>query len=158
MAVDKDLFRQALGHFATGVTVVTTRDADGKPQGLTVSAFSSLSLDPPLVLVCIGKNVTCYKAFAEGGVFAVNILSAEQELVSRRFASKEPDKFEGVAFRGGLDGAPVLDGAIANIECRIVNSVDGGDHTILVGQVENATVLDEQPLLYYRGGYARLSV
>lgn len=158
MPVSPEEFRQALGHFASGVTVVTTRDADGEPQGLTVSAFCSVSLNPPMVLVCIDKTANCYKAFADSGVYVVNILSLDQELISRRLASKEPNKFEGVAYRLGIENIPVLDGVLASVECRVVSLYEGGDHTILVGKVENVMVRDGEPLLYFRGGYVRLTV
>lgn len=156
MSINQDDFRGALSRFASGVTVVTTQDAAKTPCGLTVSAFSSLSLDPPLVSVCINRSSSSLSAFSESGVFAVNILSEDQEQISRRFASRVPDRFEGVDYRIGDRGAPVLEGALANLECRIVQFYDGGDHTILIGRVESARITDGRPLLYYRGGYAAL--
>jgi flavin reductase (DIM6/NTAB) family NADH-FMN oxidoreductase RutF len=158
MPITKDEFRRALGHFASGVTVVCTRDKNGKLHGLTASAFTSVSLDPPLVLVCIDKNTGSYYAFAESGLFWVNVLADDHELISRRFASNGPGKFEGVEHRNGRDGVPVIEGALANLECRIVHSYEGGDHTIFVGQVEAAQVKDGRPLIYFRGGYARLTI
>ena len=157
MPVNASQFRTALSRFASGVTVVTTRDAEGRPQGITVSAFSSLSLDPPLVLVCIDRGAYIYEAFAASGVFVVNILAADQEELSRLFASREPNKFEGLGYTEGLVGAPVLDHALATIECRVRYTYEGGDHTIFVGEVEHAAVReDTAPLLYYRGGYATI--
>lgn len=159
MPVDKNQFRTALSRFASGVTVVTTRDADAHPLGITVSAFSSLSLEPPLVLVCIDSDAYVHAAFTESGVFVVNILGADQEELSRLFASREPDKFQGLGYHAGIDGAPVLTDALATIECRIRHTYAGGDHTIFVGEVEHTHVRDDaQPLLYYRGGYARVAV
>jgi flavin reductase (DIM6/NTAB) family NADH-FMN oxidoreductase RutF len=157
--VDKNQFRTALSRFASGVTVVTMRDAEQRPLGITVSAFSSVSLEPPLVLVCIDRNAYVHDAFQTSGVFVVNILGAQQEHLSRLFASREPDKFQGLGYSAGLEGAPVLADALATIECRIKHAYEGGDHTIFVGEVEHTTVRDDaQPLLYYRGGYARVEV
>ena len=159
MPVDKNQFRTALSRFASGVTVVTLRGADERPLGITVSAFSSLSLEPPLVLVCIDRKAYVHDAFQAGGVFVVNILGAHQEHLSRLFASREPDKFQGLGYGAGLDGAPVLADALATIECRIRHAYEGGDHTIFVGEVEHTAVRDDaHPLLYYRGGYARVEV
>jgi flavin reductase (DIM6/NTAB) family NADH-FMN oxidoreductase RutF len=157
--VDKIQFRTGLSRFASGVTVVTTQDAEARPLGITVSAFTSLSLDPPLVLVCIERGAYIHDAFQASGVFVVNLLAAEQEDLSRLFASREADKFAGVGYTRGLDGVPVLNDTLAAIECRLKQAHEGGDHTIFVGEVEKVTVRDGgQPLLYYRGGYARLSV
>ncbi len=156
MPVGKDEFRQALSQFASGVTVVTTRDAQGQPLGLTVSAFCSVSLEPPLVLVCVDKTSASYRGFWESRAFIVNILAEEQQDLSRRFATKEPKKFEGVRYRAGIEGIPRLEGALAHIECRIVHAYEGGDHTIFVGEVEGTEVREARPLLYFRGRYARL--
>jgi flavin reductase (DIM6/NTAB) family NADH-FMN oxidoreductase RutF len=153
--VNANQFRTALSRFASGVTVVTTRDREARPHGLTVSAFSSLSLDPPLVLVCIDRSAYIHDALQASGVFVVNILAADQEELSRLFASRAPDKFEGLGYTRGLADAPVLDHALATIECRLRHTYEGGDHTIFVGEVEHANVReDAPPLLYYRGGYA----
>ena len=155
MPIDKTQFRTALSRFASGVTVVTTQDAQGGPLGITVSAFCSVSLEPPLVLVCIDCDAYPHDAFQASGVFAVNVLTAGQEQLSRIFASREPDKFAGVAYSPGLEGVPVLTDALAVIECRVKHAYEGGDHTIFVGEVERATVREDgQPLVYYRGGYA----
>ena len=157
MPVSKDEFRSALSRFASGVTIVTIRTKDDKPGGITVSAFSSLSLEPPLILICIDKRASVHDLFEEGRYFAINILAEDQELISRRFASKEPDRFTGTGYREGTSGAPLLDGALASIECRVVHSYPGGDHTIIVGEVEGATVAEGKPLTYFRGGYAQLA-
>lgn len=158
MAVTNEEFRAALGRFASGVTVVTTRDAAGAPHGLTVSAFSSVSLDPPLVLVCIERATASHDSFQECGAFVVNILSANQELVSRHFAAPSEDKFAGIAYRKGLKDIPVLEDALANLQCRLAHSFEGGDHTIFIGEVEEVTLRDDAPLVYFRGGYARLTI
>jgi flavin reductase (DIM6/NTAB) family NADH-FMN oxidoreductase RutF len=157
MPVSGDEFRRALSQFASGVTVVTTRDAIGQPLGLTVSAFCSVSLEPPLVLVCVDKKASSYSGFLESRAFVVHILAEDQEELSRRFATKDPKKFEGMIYRRGIEGIPVLEGAVATLECRLVQAYEGGDHTIFVGQVEGASVREEAlPLLYFRGAYRRL--
>jgi flavin reductase (DIM6/NTAB) family NADH-FMN oxidoreductase RutF len=157
MAVSHEEFRQALGRFASGVTVVTCKGDDGNPCGLTVSAFSSLSLEPPLVLICIDRRASVYENLKEGSCFAVNVLAQDQESVSRRFASREADRFKGIGYREGKTGAPLIEGALAFIECRVVHSHPGGDHTVFIGQVESSEVNDGKPLLYFRGGYSSIS-
>lgn len=154
--IDRDLFRAVLGRFASGVTVVTARDEQGTPHGMTVSAFSSLSLDPPLVLVCVANDATMAPLLARTDAFSVNILSEGQEAVSRRFAGKLDDRFAGIGYHDGELGAPVLEEVLAWMQCRIINRHEAGDHTILVGQVEQAGASEGKPLLYYRGGYATL--
>jgi len=154
--IDRDLFRAVLGRFASGITVITARGADGTPHGMTVSAFSSLSLDPPLVLVCVGNEATMAPMLATATSFAVNILSDGQEALSRRFAGKIDDRFAGVGYQEGRLGDPVLDEVLAWMQCRIVARHPAGDHVILVGQVEQADTREGKPLLYYRGGYATL--
>ena len=157
MAVDKAEFRRALGHFATGVTVVTTKLVTGQLAGITVNAFSSLSLNPPLVLVCIDKKARLHDSLEVGGNFAVNMLGDDQEAISRRFASSEPDQFREIGYTQGVTGAPLITGSIATVECRIVERLNGGDHTIVVGEVEATAVLEGKPLLYFRGGYCQLA-
>jgi len=157
MPVGKDEFRTALSHFGSSVTVVTTNDEHQKPRGLTVSAFSSLSLEPPLVLICIEKRASIYQHLKEGGYFAVNILAEDQEIISRRFASRDPDRFSGVGYSHGTSGTPLLDGALAHMECRITAAHEGGDHTIFIGEVEATSTKEGKPLLYFRGGYSRLA-
>lgn len=157
MPIDKDLFRAVLGRFASGVTIVTTTDADGCDHGMTVSAFSSLSLDPPLVLVCIDHNASVWPAFERAEHFAINILGSQQEALSRRFSSRDGDRFAGVGFTRGITGVALLDDTLASVECVVTSRVPHGDHSILVGSVEGGTARDLQPLLYYRGGYASLT-
>jgi flavin reductase (DIM6/NTAB) family NADH-FMN oxidoreductase RutF len=156
MPIEKNELRRVMGHFATGVTVVTTHGGQGRYFGLTANAFSSLSLIPPLVLVCVDKKAESYPSFEKSRVYTVNILSSEQEDLSRRFAVSGGDKFEGVAYRIGANGAPILQGALAHIECKIVGAHDGGDHTIYVGEVVEAETSEGKPLLFYRGGYRSL--
>ena len=153
MALTPTEFRTALRSFAAGVTVVTTRDREGLPSGLTASAFTSVSLTPPLVLVCVDHAATAHPDLRERGWFAVNVLRREQEALSRRFAVSGGDKFRGVPYREGSTGLPLLDGALATLECRIVETHEAGDHTIFVGLVESATIAAGRPLVYFHGGY-----
>ncbi len=157
MSLDQDEFRSVLGRFATGVTVVTVADKRGRDYGITVTAFSSLSLEPPLVLVCIGHDASILPAMAGASHFVVNILAAHQEAIARRFSQPEAEqRFEGLGFIRGQNGAALLEDVLASIECRVVQSVVGGDHTIFMGEVESASVRQDTPLLYYRGGYSQL--
>ncbi len=156
MSLDPDSFRAVLGRFASGVTVVTARGPDGRDLGMTVSAFCSVSLEPPLVLVCIARDASLHGFLAEGLPFGVNILAAGQEALSRRFAGPDPNRFEGVGFARGQHDVALLDEALAHLECRVERLFPGGDHTIVVGRVESAVVHPDRPLLYYRGGYAQL--
>ena len=153
MAIDRSDLRRIMGHFATGVTVVTTHDGNGKCYGLTANAVCSLSLSPPLVLVCVDKNAESYPAFERSRVFAVNILTDAQQELSRRFAVSGGEKFAGLQCRPGATGSPILEGALAHVECRVLNAHDGGDHTIYVGTVEAGDAADGQPLLFFRGRY-----
>ena len=153
-----DDFRRVLSHFGTGVTVVTTSDADKRPTGLTCSAFSSVSLEPPLVLVCVDHKSQTFPALRERGRFAVNILRADQEDVSRRFAtSKILDKFAGVPHTMSDLDLPLVSGALAHLECITVDMHIAGDHTIFIGRVERVSAPGGEPLLYYRGRYERLA-
>lgn len=155
MPIDPDLFRSVLGRFATGITVVTGRDEQGD-HGMTVSAFSSLSLEPPLILVCVAHDATMAPLFETASDFVVNILSDKQEALSRRFSSKLDDRFAGLGFTRGERGVIILDDVLAWLECRIVHRFVEGDHTIITAAVERAEARDARPLLYYRGGYAQL--
>ncbi|MBK6488931.1 MAG: flavin reductase family protein [Gemmatimonadetes bacterium] len=157
MSLDSDLFRSVLGRFASGVTVVTALDHEGRDHGMTVSAFASLSLEPPLILACIDRQASTHRVITTAEWIVVNVLSAEQEPLSRRFSYLDSAaRFEGVGFSRSLHGAAILDDVLAFLECRIVQCLDGGDHTIVVAEVETADARDEKPLLYYRGGYAQL--
>lgn len=156
MSVSQDEFRSVLGRFPSGVTVVTTKAADGSDQGMTVSAFCSLSLEPPLVLICIEKTASVHEALTRAPGFVVNVLSAKQEQIARRFSIVDIDRFEGVGFSRSVSGIAVLDDALAVIECNSSAQLDGGDHTIVVGEVEAGRAETGSPLLYYRGGYAQL--
>ncbi len=156
MSVTPDEFRSVLGRFPSGVTVVTTKDRDGSDEGMTVSAFCSVSLDPPLVLICIEKTASAYSALTTAPGFVVNILSASQEQIARRFSIVDIDRFEGVGYSRSPNGLAVLDDVLGIIECATFAMHEAGDHTIIVGEVEAARAQNGTPLLYYRGGYAQL--
>jgi flavin reductase (DIM6/NTAB) family NADH-FMN oxidoreductase RutF len=156
LSVSPDEFRSILGRFPSGVTVVTSKAADGSDEGMTVSAFCSLSLEPPLVLICIEKTASVHEALAAASQFVVNILSAKQEQIARRFSIVDIDRFEGVGFSRSRNGIAVLDDVLGVIECSRFALHDGGDHTIIVGEVEAGRAETGTPLLYYRGGYAQL--
>ena len=152
MPIDDAQFKMALSHFASGVTVVTT-EHDGTAYGMTVASFTSLSLHPPLVLVCIENGVKTHQAIAASGKFCVSILARDQSALSSRFASKVEDRFAGVeTIRGALD-LPLLANSVATLECRVTAALPGGDHTIFVGEVERSSTRETAPLLYFRGGY-----
>ncbi|HNP73479.1 MAG TPA: flavin reductase family protein [Kouleothrix sp.] len=155
MPIDEARFRQAMGYFASGVTVVTT-EHNGEPYGMTVSSFSSLSLVPPLVLICIDKSAPTHQALLGAGKFVVNVLEKRQEHLSRRFATTSREKFKGVAWHSGTLALPVLDHVLAVIECRVHATIEAGDHTIFVGEVYDTDVHEGAPLLYFRRGYHEL--
>ncbi len=148
-------FRNAMARFASGVTIVTTRAGDNL-VGFTASAFSSLSLDPPLVLVCLEKKADSWEAFMAAERFAVSILAAGQWDLAIRFATKGIDKFDGAPMTTGeLTGLPLIAGAIVHLECRIYDRPDAGDHTILVGEVLRAVNTDGEPLLHFNRSSGR---
>jgi flavin reductase (DIM6/NTAB) family NADH-FMN oxidoreductase RutF len=154
--LDADLFRSVLGRFASGVTVVTARDAAGRHHGMTVSAFCSVSLVPPLVLISVEHITELHAVMLKATHFAVNVLASEQEPLSRRFAAADDGRFDGLAFTRGLTGCAVLGGVLASLECAVRERYAGGDHTIVVGEVLAAAARDGRPLLYYRGGYTEM--
>ena len=156
MPITKEEFKQALSRFASGVTVITTIDKDKKPHGITVSAFCSVSLEPPLILICIDKNAGSYGAFQESRSFVVNILGDDQQHISNQFALPIPDKFDGMDFHLNDQEIPVLNEAIVNLECKLKESYEGGDHTIFVGQIEKSLVREGDPLVYCSGNYHQL--
>jgi flavin reductase (DIM6/NTAB) family NADH-FMN oxidoreductase RutF len=156
MTIEAQELRRVMGHFATGVTVITTKDKDGGPNGLTANAFMSLSLNPPLILISVDKNATCYGCFEPQNGFTVNFLSEGQEDISRRFATKGIDKFAGLNWKEGGNGAAILDGVLGHVECKITQCYDGGDHTIVLGEILNVSANGERPLLFFKGKYQRL--
>jgi 3-hydroxy-9,10-secoandrosta-1,3,5(10)-triene-9,17-dione monooxygenase reductase component len=148
-------FRTTLGHFATGITIVTGIDG-GEPVGLTCQSFTSVSLDPPLIAFAPGKNSSSWPRIRGSGAFCVNVLTEEQEDICRVFATSGADKFRGVGWRPAETGSPVIDDSLAWLDCRIVEEHDAGDHVIVVGRVlELDSRRKGRPLLFYRGGYGR---
>ena len=150
---DRRDYRKALGQFATGVTVVTARASDGRKVGVTVNSFSSVSLDPPLILWSLSRHTPSFIDFTNATHFAVNILESHQHHLSRQFSTPLPDKFAGVEFEEGTGGVPLLHGAIAQFVCRKVRQYDGGDHVILVGEVEQYNYNEGEPLVFHSGRY-----
>ena len=159
MAVDTRALRDAFGCFATGITVVTTVDERGEKYGVTANSFTSLSLEPPLCLFCLDNKALSFTAFQEARHFAVNVLAQEQEALSSNFARSNADKWNGVAYETWATGAPILPGCLANLECDVEATHEGGDHVIIVGRVRDMTYRDGncRPLLYYKGRYNALS-
>jgi len=151
--VDAAQFRQLLGRFPTGVSVLTTRRPDGHLVGMTASSIASVSLTPPLLLVCVDRKNDMHDALIAATYFAVNILADDQEALARRFAATDPNRFDGVGYQESRVGVPLLDGALAHIECTKQDALPGGDHTVFFGLVTHGAVTDARPLLYYRGGY-----
>lgn len=150
---DRRDYRRALGQFATGVTVVTTRAVDGRKVGVTVNSFSSVSLDPPLVLWSLSRDAPSFSDFTHAPHFAINILESAQHHLSRQFSTPLPDKFSGVEHEESSDGLPLLKGVIAQFICRKVRQYDGGDHIILVGEVEHYNYGVGEPLVFHSGRY-----
>lgn len=147
--------RQVMGSYPTGVTVVAAVDGKGEPFGLTVNSFTSLSLDPPLVLVCVGHSSKSHDRLVSGSAFAVNILSAEQGHVAVRFASEPSEgRFDAVSWEGGRSGSPLFEGATAALDCSVHGVLDGGDHSILVGLVEDVRLADRPALVFHRGQFS----
>lgn len=157
MAIDTMHLRQVFGSFATGVTVMTCQLEDGRKGGMTANCFASLSLDPPLILSSVAKTADQFEIFSEAKVFAVNILSEDQQDVSARFAAQAADKFPGFDHGVGAYGAPVISGACAVLECRILERHEGGDHIVFISEVLVAERYEKQPLVYHGGAYARLA-
>ena len=155
--IDPSEFRRVMGHFPTGVSIVTTLDPDHGPCGLTVNAFASVSLDPTLVLICIERASDSHDCIERSGFYAVNVLEGERgESLSRRFATWGlRDKFAGLAYSDRATGAPVLEAALAWADCRVTQALAAGDHTIFIGEVVEADAREGRPLVYYRGGYGR---
>lgn len=157
MTIDSRALRNALGQFATGVTVITAAPKGGQPFGMTVNSFSALSLDPPLVLWNLQKNSECAAAFDQTSHYGVNILQHDQMAVSNAFAKKGEHDLKPGDYRLGRSGTPILKGCMATFECRITNRHDGGDHIILVGEVEEMHSLpDRKPLVFFSGRYREL--
>lgn len=148
--------RSAFGCFASGVTVVTLRDTAGTPTGITVNSFSSLSLDPPLLLFSVGSQQVSCRWFEAGAAFTVNVLAADQEKLAWQFAKPLKDKFEGVDWREGVNGAPVIEGTLASFQCRKWSIMEGGDHKIVVGEIVDFGATDGDALTFFRGSMQQL--
>jgi flavin reductase (DIM6/NTAB) family NADH-FMN oxidoreductase RutF len=156
-SIDPRDFRNALGTFATGVTIITAADGDGKPYGLTCNSFASVSLNPPLVLWSLLLYSSSLTVFQNASHFAVNVLGASQQALASKFAKSSDDKFAGVDWTPGLGRAPVLVDSVATFQCRSVNRYYGGDHMIFLGAVEAYAYNRQEPLLFLRGGFGRFS-
>jgi flavin reductase (DIM6/NTAB) family NADH-FMN oxidoreductase RutF len=155
-AVTSDEFRRACGRFATGVTIASVLDANGAPHGLTVNSFTGVSLDPPLILICLGHAVTCIDAFRQSRHFGINVLAADQRDLSDKFARKGHDRFDGLEWYRGASGVPLLPGVLAAIECRVHQRITSGDHDIFVGEMVSAKTEEGEPLVYFVGRYRQL--
>lgn len=153
--LDREVFRDVIGRFATGVAVITTWH-DGQDHGMTASAVTSLSMDPPMLTVCVNRSAPTRPAIADARSFAVNILREDQGELARQFATPAPDKFAGVKVRRGRFGEPLLDEALAHLECEVVNVVEGGTHTVFIAEVRDASGVAGAPLAYFRGRFGRL--
>ena len=150
-------FKLAMGRFPSGVTIVTTVGLEGKKCGFTASAFSSLSLDPPLILVCLATSADCYNSFNSCDKFAINIIGKEQEELAFKFAAKGVEKFNGNEFKEGAIGLPILPNCIVSLECNTKDTYPAGDHAILVGEVKHIHLNDGTPSVWYEGKFRKLS-
>jgi len=154
---DETGFRRACGHFATGVAVATVCDAAGAPHGLTVNSFTSVSLRPPLVLVCVDYSCAILPLFRAAGHYGISVLSVEQQELSARFAKKGQDRFDGLAWTPGTTGVPLIPEALAHFECAVRQTIEAGDHAVFIAQVVRTTHREGRPLLYYGSGYQRMA-
>jgi len=154
---DSKAFRDALGRFPTGIAIVTTHTGEGKRIGMTINTLVSVSLDPPLVLFCLGRDSMNYETYATAESFAFNILKEGDEATSNRFIVKGEDRFAGLAAEIGVSGAPILPGALAVIDCRRERVIEAGDHLIVMGRVVDTRADDGRPLIYFKGGYGALA-
>jgi flavin reductase (DIM6/NTAB) family NADH-FMN oxidoreductase RutF len=154
--VTSDQFRKAAGRFATGITIATVLDAEGQPHGLTVNSFTSVSLEPPLVLICLGHKAATVERFRSAKHFGINILAADQRRLSDHFARKGHNRFDGLDWHRGKTGVPLLPGVLCAMECDIHKRIAVGDHDIFVGEVVRAEVNDKTPLVYFASDYHQL--
>ncbi|WP_139006926.1 flavin reductase family protein [Arthrobacter crystallopoietes] len=154
--VDQSIFRNTIGHFTSGVAVITTQRA-GERFGVTASAISSLSMDPPMLLVCLNRKLATADAISGSGAFAVNILAEDQSGLATQFATRHPDKFRGVPVTDSEVGVPILAGALAHLECRVMKRSDVATHTVFIAEVQEAKANPGSPLVYFRGQFGRFS-
>ncbi len=155
--VTSEEFRHACGRFATGVTIASVLDAEGMPHGLTVSSFTSVSLDPPLISICLGHAVTVIDIFRASPYFGINVLALNQRELSERFARKGQDRFNGLKWERGKTGVPLIPGVLAAIECSVVQRITAGDHDIFVAEMVAARVNEGEPLIHFASRYRRLA-
>jgi flavin reductase (DIM6/NTAB) family NADH-FMN oxidoreductase RutF len=156
--VTSEEFRRACGRFATGITIASVLDANGTPHGLTVNSFTAVSLEPPLILICLGHAVTTIDAFRSSRHFGINVLAEDQQALSDRFARKGQDRFDGLDWYRGESGVPLLPGVLAAIECRVYQRFTSGDHDIFVGEMMKVQISEGNPLLYYASRYRRVAL
>ena len=154
--VTSEEFRRACGRFASGVTIASVLDPQGTPHGLTVSSFTAVSLKPPLILICLGLEVTVIDAFRAARYFGISVLSEDQRELSERFARKGHDRFNGLEWRQGATGVPLLPGVLASIECAVHQRITSGDHEIFIGEMVNAHVVEGEPLIHFASRYRAL--
>ena len=156
LRVTGEEFRRACGRFATGVTIASVLDGAGTPHGLTVNSFTSVSLEPPLVLICLGHEVSIIHHFRNATYFGISVLADDQQALSERFARKGEDRFDGAAWRPGTTGVPLLSGSLAGIECKVYRRIEMGDHDLFVGEMIHTHGGEGSPLIYYGSEYRRL--
>lgn len=154
--IDPFQFRQLLGRFATGVTILTVAAPDGRPLGMTANSLASVSLQPPLISVCVDHEAEMHDVILEAPEFVVNVLASHQEVLARRFSDKHEDRFDGIGYHLSPEGLILLDGILAHVVCEREATYPAGDHTIVLGRVVGGATGDGRPLLFYRGGYAAL--
>lgn len=154
--IEQQHFRRVCGKYATGITILTVLDSLGAPQGMTANSFTSVSLDPPLILVCIDRRTSLLLHFQAGVHFAINILGEEHKELSGRFAHSGQDRFDGITWRAGETGAPLLPDMLATLECRVTQVVDAGDHVVVLGEALHAAWREGRPLLYFNSSYQEL--
>ncbi len=154
--MDPDLFRRACAQFATGVAIASAKDAEGQPHGMTINSFTSVSMDPPMVLICVDYTANLLSIFEQCGQYGLSFLSRQQQALSTRFAQRGQNRFGGMPWVAGSTGVPLIPGALAHLECRIAKSVAAGDHTVLIAEVVSADIQSGSPLLFFGSGYRSL--
>jgi flavin reductase (DIM6/NTAB) family NADH-FMN oxidoreductase RutF len=155
-SIEQQLFRRVCGKYATGITVLTVFDVDAGAQGMTANSFTSVSLDPPMILVCIDRKASILSYFVAGTRFAINVLHEDQKELSTCFARTGPDRFQGIEWLPGQNGSPILSDVLATLECSVSQMVEAGDHVVVIGEVFHATWRDGQPLIYFNSSYQAL--
>jgi flavin reductase (DIM6/NTAB) family NADH-FMN oxidoreductase RutF len=154
--IEQQHFRRVCSKYATGITILTVLDSRGDPQGMTANSFTSVSLSPPLILVCIDRQTSILSSFKPGTRFGVNVLQEEQKELSSWFSRSGHDRFSGIAWSAGETGAPLLQGMLATIECEVTQMIEAGDHVVVIGAALHATWREGQPLVYFNSSYQSL--